>query len=553
MATCLTMDHSKDNLAILWEWLSQGIPAQNSGKQRSAEEAEHRLENFASLCQLLGNPQDSFASVQVTGSKGKGQTASFMAHALAAQGFRVGLFASPHVHHFTERIRILEACRPAGATTDQTELREPVYDQIIAGRHCKSLAEQSFYAYWQEARPGLKVRDLDLSAVLLEEGEKLMQDLQGLGQGQLHFFMRLCLLAFVSFKAMKCDWVVLEAGIGGRLCPTNIVQSKLGILTHVELEHTELLGDSLEKIAWEKAGIMKEGAIFACAQQAEKVYPVLRAKAESFSNKPDLQLLEDYQHGYECRSLAGKVHDELPLFEKLSRPFEFVPHLAGFHGHRLMLPYTPHSNLQNLSLCILALEALAAKNFYSIAKPSDLWQKYYWGLAQSRLPGRFASYHLPLEGQSSGALIVCDAAHTPASVACLVRELGLEQRPFASTQLLFAAIAGKNYSEMAEILAPHFASIRLNRAGSFKPSDLKGLERAFQQALERAPQQSRPSTENPRTRLELIENSTEALEAAINELEQRAAHLGSGKDEMGFILICGSFYLLAELIPQTIS
>jgi dihydrofolate synthase / folylpolyglutamate synthase len=167
------------------------------------------LDRVERAAALLGNPQDDIYCVQIAGTNGKGTVSATLAHALSRSGIRTGLFTSPHLHRFSERIRI-----------DDNEVSRPLLE-----KHLETVLNLN------DEHP-----DLSLS-----------------------FFEIATLAALLIFKETKTDVAVLEAGLGGRLDATSIARPKLTAVTSVSLDHTALLGDTVEKIAAEKAAIARPG------------------------------------------------------------------------------------------------------------------------------------------------------------------------------------------------------------------------------------------------------------------------------------------------------
>ncbi len=166
------------------------------------------LERMVRCVEALGRPDRACRTIHVTGTKGKGSVSRMLAALLRATGARVGLYTSPHVEHLRERIEVDGA---------------PV-------------SERAIVAAFNELRPHL-------------EGE---------GRALTHFEL-LTTAAFCVFRAEHLDWAVIEVGIGGRLDATNVILPEVCVITNVDYDHMDLLGDSLEEIAYEKAGIMKPG------------------------------------------------------------------------------------------------------------------------------------------------------------------------------------------------------------------------------------------------------------------------------------------------------
>ncbi|MHB1006755.1 MAG: bifunctional folylpolyglutamate synthase/dihydrofolate synthase [Chloroflexota bacterium] len=188
------------------------------------------LERVEQFCATLGRPQDAFPSIHIAGTKGKGSTAAMLHGALMAAHLRAGLYTSPHLHDFRERIRIDRHLIPADDLARLTTMLAPLVSAFEA------------------ARP---------------EMDKLTT------------FEVITALAFLYFQEQAVDVAVLEAGLGGRLDATNVVHPLVSIITSISMDHTNVLGDSLGAIAREKAGIVKEGGLVVSPPQPPEALAVL--------------------------------------------------------------------------------------------------------------------------------------------------------------------------------------------------------------------------------------------------------------------------------------
>lgn len=186
------------------------------------------LSNSIALMALMRSPHRKFRSVHVAGTNGKGSTASFIATMLQAAGYRVGLYTSPHLVSFTERIRINTV-----PVTEATVVE-------LAGR----------------------VRDASRNAALNPT-----------------FFEVATAMAFTYFAEEGVDIAVIEVGMGGRLDSTNVITPLVSVITNIELEHTEFLGTTLTQIAGEKAGIIKEGVPVVTGALQQEVITVIEQQA----------------------------------------------------------------------------------------------------------------------------------------------------------------------------------------------------------------------------------------------------------------------------------
>lgn len=167
------------------------------------------LDRVKTLCHALGDPQDSLKFIHVAGTNGKGSFCSMLDSVLRAEGYKVGLFTSPYILEFGERMRV----------------------------DGKNIPDETLCALVEEVRP--------IADAMEDKPTE---------------FELITALAFLYFAREKCDFVVLECGLGGRLDATNIIKTPiLSVITGIALDHTAILGDTFEKIAAEKAGILKEG------------------------------------------------------------------------------------------------------------------------------------------------------------------------------------------------------------------------------------------------------------------------------------------------------
>ncbi len=410
----------------------------NLERDAGAARTPMRLERMRELLSAFGNPQDRFRSIHIAGSKGKGSTGAFMASVLRSLGHRVGFYTSPHVRDYRERIAV-----------DDSYASDAVLQKAFAAirRYVETTYPDS-----NTERPTT--------------------------------FELLTLLAFLVFHESGCDWAVVETGLGGRLDATNVLQPQACVLTRIEREHVEYLGDRLEQIAAEKAGIIKaKTPVFSSAQYPE-VIDVIRTRASEL---------------------------EAPLFElpaalKLCAT-SFTPdgmHLRlridGFPELAADLRLTGSVQAQNAALAAYALYSLFPK------------------ITPATVESGLSAAWLPARGELTATVppVMIDGAHTPASVEAVTSEFC---RLFeAPRTLVFGAVRGKDYRGMAAGIAGAFERVIISRPGQFKPSDLEELAAAFR-------------TVHPRVEL-------------CPEAESAWARVRSYGDPA---LVTGSFYLAAEL------
>ena len=229
-----------------------------------------RMEEFRGL---LGNPDGRYRTVHIAGTNGKGSTASMLASALAACGLKVGIYTSPHILDFRERMRIVDG-RKSSADGPSLVSEEYVYD-FLTGYN--------------------------------DELDRL----------QLSFFEITTGLAFKWFADMEVDWAVIETGLGGRLDSTNVITPELSIITSIGLDHCDLLGNTMVEIAGEKAGIIKPGVpVVVGGHPSGEVADVFRSKADelqspvTFADMVQPSLWQDWSSFIlERMDLAGRYQE----------------------------------------------------------------------------------------------------------------------------------------------------------------------------------------------------------------------------------------------------
>jgi dihydrofolate synthase/folylpolyglutamate synthase len=188
------------------------------------------LDNIQRLMSLLDRPQKAFSAVHVAGTNGKGSTSAMIESLLRTKGARTGLFTSPHLVSFTERIRV----------------------------NGEEISEDS----------------------VIELADEVRAAAAGVEDFCPTFFEVVTSMAFLHFMRMKVEWAVVEVGMGGRLDATNIIQPEVVVITSIGLDHSEFLGDTLAEIAREKAGIIKQGVPVVTAEQGPEVMRVIQRRCD---------------------------------------------------------------------------------------------------------------------------------------------------------------------------------------------------------------------------------------------------------------------------------
>lgn len=326
-----------------------------------------RLRNFL---HRLGDPQDSLKFVHVAGTNGKGSTAAMLEAILREAGYRTGLYTSPHLLRFNERMRV----------------------------------------------NGEEITD----AELIELCEELVPYVEAAEEKPTEFEL-VTALAFLYFKKQGCDIVVLEVGLGGRLDATNTISTcELAVITNIDFDHTDVLGDTLTKIAREKAGIIKEGTPVLLSDQTEEAKRAVAAVCEAKQaplTVTDTASLLPLDSGLSGQSFHYRARKNLHL--------------------RLLGAY----QLRNAATALDAADILRQKGWNITEKA------VYEGLENAKWPGRF-------EVLSHAPAVVVDGAHNPDGVRSLVESLNLYFTGRKMT-IVTGVMADKDYKKIISELAPY--------------------------------------------------------------------------------------------------
>jgi dihydrofolate synthase / folylpolyglutamate synthase len=394
------------SLAAAEAWLEGLI---NLERERAPHRARLSLAPIRALLDRLGSPERGLSVLHVAGSKGKGSTALFAESVLRAAGARVGTFTSPHLERWTERFRIDG-------------------EEVAAERLAAALAELRPHA----------------EALLAAGGETVPS-----------FFDATTAAALLIFRDLRVDHAVLEVGLGGRLDSTNAVSPAVCAITSIELEHTDLLGDSLAAIASEKAGILKPGVPVVCGALPHEALAVVERRA---------------------------VELGCPL-ARIGREIEIDAEIAGPDATRLRyregeLRFDAELRAPGAHQAANAALAVAAVRRVLAATPTDrIAAAARAGLAAAVLPAR-------VEILSREPWIVVDAAHTGASARALAAVL---QRIGAPVDFVLSVSAGKDTDAILAALLPLAHSLTLTRAEpvrSLDPREIAAAARAVQADVE---------------------------------------------------------------------
>lgn len=302
------------------------------------------LERMNVLMELLGNPQEALKCIHVAGTNGKGSVCRYIYEALEANGYRCGLFTSPFIEVFNERIQF----------------------------HGEYIADSDLE----------KITDM-----VLETVEKM----KDMGYTSPTEFEVITAVAFMYFAMKDADFVVLEVGLGGIGDSTNVISKPLvSVITSIALDHTDRLGDTLEKIAAEKAGIIKEGCPVVMNVSDEGAKKVIAKTAyEKHARLYDISSLEPIKTE---RTIGGSISD-------------FVIQGTNYPEVRICMP--GEFQVKNLGTALTALEILRREGYIKLEKDA-----FYEGIAKARQIGRF-------EVMKEQPYVILDGAHNPEGAKAL--------------------------------------------------------------------------------------------------------------------------------------
>lgn len=349
------------------------------------------LERIADLLSRLGEPQKELKFIHITGTNGKGSVAAMLTATLNAAGYNVGRFTSPHLRYYNERINV----------------------------------------------GGKDICDEDLCRL----AEEMKPAVEGMEEKPTEFELWTA-MALCYFKQRGCDVVVLEVGLGGRLDSTNVIPApEVAVITNLGLEHTEYLGDTIEKIAFEKSGIIKPGCDVVLYGQSEEATAVVRAKCEACGCR--LTITDEGEQLLHESGLEGQV-------------------LSYRHRKNLRLRLIGTYQYRNAAVALDVIDTLNKRGF-TIPE-----QAVTEGFANVVWPGRF-------EVLRRQPLVIVDGAHNPNGVEELAKCLNT-YLPGKKVTFMMGVMADKDYVSMLDEILPmakNFVAVRPESERALPSADLK--------------------------------------------------------------------------------
>ncbi|MGZ4747576.1 MAG: bifunctional folylpolyglutamate synthase/dihydrofolate synthase [Oryzihumus sp.] len=355
---------------------------------------EPSLDRIAAVMELLGDPQKAFPVIHVTGTNGKTSTTRMIERLLREAGLSTGRFTSPHLHDIRERIAL----------------------------NGKPIPPEKFIAAYDEVLPYVEM--VDTKSV--DEGGPRMT-----------YFEVVVAVAYAAFADAPVDVAVVEVGMGGSWDATNVADGTVAVVTPIALDHERFLGSSVEDIATEKAGIIKEGAIAVIGVQEPEVTEILLERAAEVGATP---AVEGSAFGVLARDLA--VGGQQVSIRGLSGDYNdlFLPLHGAHQGH-------------NAAIALAAVEAFIGGG----EQPLDI-DVVRAGFAEVSSPGR-------LEIVRRSPTVLVDAAHNPAGAEALSAALE-DSFNFARIIGVIAVLADKDATQMLEILEPVLDEVVVTRTTS---------------------------------------------------------------------------------------
>jgi len=398
------------------------------------------LDNIITLCDQLNNPQHSFKSLHIAGTNGKGSSSHFIASILQEHGFKVGLYTSPHLKSFTERIK-------------------------INGKEVSKEWVSSF----------------------VSEKKNIIQEVSP------SFFEWTVAMAFCYFKEQQVDWAIIETGLGGRLDSTNIITPLGCLITNIGYDHQDILGNSLQEIAFEKAGIIKQGTPVTISEFQPEISGIFLEKANE-NQAPILFANED--------TTLIKVSKGQNLDMEIESK-----HFGEF---KISSPYIGNYQINNIIGVLAWCGQLASMGIIDLKK--DMIEL---GIKNSRintqLKGRF-------EMISNDPKIIADTAHNESGIRLLMDQIKSELT--GDLWIILGMVADKDLDLVLQILPKNAGYIFCE---SHNPRSLKA------------------------SNLLSLAQKNGLMGIVIEDVNEAIAFVKSKMAQDDIMLVTGSTYLIAEI------
>ncbi len=338
------------------------------------------LNNTIAICSDLGNPQNNFKSIHIAGTNGKGSVSHFLASILQEMGYKTGLYTSPHLKDFRERIRINGEMIPENNVVEFVEEHQSQFDKI----------KPSFFE-WTVG------------------------------------------LAFDYFSNEKVDIAIIETGLGGRLDSTNIISPILSVITNISLDHIALLGNSFEKIAFEKAGIIKNNVPVVIGRKQTEIKPVFENKAKECNAEilyaSDYFEVKDIMQNQAEKPLLEITIDSLVTSNVFNKTEKIISSLTGLYQK------------ENISTVLTCMEMLNRSGFkVDIGKIKSGIAKV---IENTGIRGRW-------EVLSRNPTVIVDTGHNEDGIAQIIKQL--EEMTYSKLRFVFGTVNDKDIDKIIRLL-----------------------------------------------------------------------------------------------------
>lgn len=413
----------------------------------SYDNKSFNLDRFQSFLTRLGNPQNHLKIIHVAGSDGKGSTCAMITSVLQHKGYQVGLFTSPHLHSVRERIQI----------------------------NRKWITKEAF-VHWTNV---------------------LRHELESFSPGQsgfTTFFELITAMGFLYFQQEKVDFAVIETGLGGRLDATNVGNPILCVITHISMEHADKLGDTLEKIADEKLGIVRDQTPVVIGHQDDHLLPHFYQRLNGHSSQT---VFVDNSYSLLLSRIVD--HQREIVFQTETESVKVMSPLLGYY------------QVQNVMTVHAAINTLAQKYIHPVSI-----QDFQYGIQHTRWDGRFEviPYHsIP---------VVLDIAHTVKGAIALKQSV-MEVYPKQKLIFVLGFLKDKNYQEMMKELCTPDDNIILTVPPTPRALEMDELQKVC-------------TCFDNKMSFHFIENVDHAFEQAL-----KLAHHDS------VVIVAGSLYLVSAV------
>ena len=353
--------------------------------------SNYGLERTYKLLEHLGNPERDLKLIHIAGTNGKGSTTSMITEILMGEGYKVGMYTSPFIEEFEERIQI----------------------------NRNNLPKESL-------------------AILMDEIKVAVDKVIEAGYNHPTEFEIITVLMLLYFKKENIDFGVIEVGLGGTLDSTNVIKPIIQVITSISFDHTNLLGNTLEKIAREKAGIIKRGIPTVIYPQQEEVLKVIKNKC--FEMDSELYI-------------ANNENLKFKNIVNLDKPYQLLKYNNEID---ILLPLLGEHQIINLSVAMQAIEVLNNKNIIDIS------------IANIVKSIKNVSWKGRLEVLSNNPYVVIDGAHNIQGIKTLSRNIK-KYFKYENLYLILGILADKDVEEMIKIITP-----MAKKVYSVTPNSIRG-------------------------------------------------------------------------------